>query len=41
MMTMIFLANEENWDDTPPTEKLNSWSNIHTIIGQIIAIMPM
>lgn len=40
-LVKVFKANEENWDDTPPTEKLNSWSNIHTIIAQIIAIMPM
>ncbi|GBP40969.1 RNA polymerase I-specific transcription initiation factor RRN3 [Eumeta japonica] len=31
----------ENWDENPPEELIFKWSNVHTIIAQIIAIMPM
>lgn len=38
---MTFSAEGENWEDGPSPETVAKWSNIHTIIAQIIAIMPM
>ncbi|KAL0842378.1 hypothetical protein ABMA28_014499 [Loxostege sticticalis] len=37
----LFKAEGENWGDSPPPEKVSKWSNIHTVIAQIVAIMPM
>ncbi|KAI8434556.1 hypothetical protein MSG28_003102 [Choristoneura fumiferana] len=36
-----FRVEGENWDEHPPSETVAVWSNIHTIIAQIVAIMPM
>lgn len=38
---VIVTVEGENWEYNPPTELLNKWSNIHDIIGHIVAIMPM
>lgn len=40
-LVSLFKAEGEIWDDSPPTELLNMWSNIHEVIGHIVAIMPM
>ncbi|XP_026724746.1 RNA polymerase I-specific transcription initiation factor RRN3 isoform X1 [Trichoplusia ni] len=40
-LVTLFKADGENWEYNPPTELLNKWSNIHDIIGHIVAIMPM
>lgn len=37
----FFKVDGENWDDSPPAEKIAIWSNIHTIIAQIVATIPM
>ncbi|XP_059056989.1 RNA polymerase I-specific transcription initiation factor RRN3 [Achroia grisella] len=37
----MFKADGENWGDSPPDESIAKWSNIHTIIAQIVAIIPM
>ncbi|CAH0748486.1 unnamed protein product [Diatraea saccharalis] len=36
-----FKVEGENWEDCPTPETLSKWSNIHTIIAQVLAIMPM
>lgn len=38
---ILFSAEGENWGDSPPPEQVSKWSNIHTVIAQIVAIMPM
>lgn len=35
------VAEGENWEDSPSPEAVAKWSNAHTIIAQIVAIMPM
>ncbi|KAM3961272.1 RNA polymerase I-specific transcription initiation factor RRN3 homolog Tif-IA [Aphomia sociella] len=37
----VFKADGEIWEDSPPDETIAQWSNIHTIIAEIVAIMPM
>ncbi|XP_063378500.1 RNA polymerase I-specific transcription initiation factor RRN3 [Cydia fagiglandana] len=36
-----FKANGDNWDEHPPAETVKLWSNIHSLIAQIVATMPM
>ncbi|KAL4707410.1 hypothetical protein ACJJTC_008595 [Scirpophaga incertulas] len=37
----LFKDEPESWDDSPQEITLFKWSNIHKIIAQIIAMMPM
>ncbi|XP_034840321.1 RNA polymerase I-specific transcription initiation factor RRN3 [Maniola hyperantus] len=40
-LVKLFRADGENWEDTPAPELVSKWSNIHTIIAKIVAVMPM
>ncbi|XP_014370833.1 RNA polymerase I-specific transcription initiation factor RRN3 [Papilio machaon] len=40
-LVKLFKVDGNNWDDQPPEELMAKWSNIHTIIAQIVAVMPM
>ncbi|CAH2086131.1 unnamed protein product [Euphydryas editha] len=40
-LVKLFKTDGENWDDKPSPEMVSKWSNIHTIIAQIVAVMPM
>ncbi|XP_030024249.2 RNA polymerase I-specific transcription initiation factor RRN3 [Manduca sexta] len=40
-LVKLFKADDEGWEDSPPPEKVHRWSNIHTVIAQIVAIIPM
>ncbi|XP_047512412.1 RNA polymerase I-specific transcription initiation factor RRN3 [Pieris napi] len=37
----LFKVEGENWDDYPPEELNKQWANIHSLIAQIVAFMPM
>ncbi|CAH2073338.1 unnamed protein product, partial [Iphiclides podalirius] len=37
----LFKVDGENWEDQPTKKMMAKWSNIHTIIAQIVAVMPM
>lgn len=41
IINFCFSAEGENWEDTPSTELVLRWSNIHTVIAKIVAVMPM
>ncbi|CAG4912517.1 unnamed protein product [Colias eurytheme] len=40
-LVKLFKAECGNWEDSPPQELILRWSNIHTLIAQIVAVMPM
>ncbi|XP_068629523.1 RNA polymerase I-specific transcription initiation factor RRN3 [Battus philenor] len=40
-LVKLFKEDGENWDDKPSKELVAKWSNIHTVIAQIVAVMPM
>lgn len=40
-MHFILTDDGENWEDQPTEKMVAKWSNIHTIIAQIVAVMPM
>ncbi|XP_072943600.1 RNA polymerase I-specific transcription initiation factor RRN3 [Epargyreus clarus] len=40
-LVKLFKDEGENWDDEPPEKTITQWSNIHTVIAQIVAVMPM
>ncbi|XP_041977238.1 RNA polymerase I-specific transcription initiation factor RRN3 [Aricia agestis] len=37
----LFRTDGDNWDDRPPQEMLMSWSNVHSTIAEIVALMPL
>ncbi|XP_049867067.1 RNA polymerase I-specific transcription initiation factor RRN3 [Pectinophora gossypiella] len=37
----LFKADGESWEESPPEETVRLWSNVHTVIAQIVAIMPL
>ncbi|CAG5051269.1 unnamed protein product [Parnassius apollo] len=40
-LVRLFKDASENWEERPPKDVMKKWSNIHTIIAQIVAVMPM
>ncbi|XP_046964501.1 RNA polymerase I-specific transcription initiation factor RRN3 [Vanessa cardui] len=40
-LVKLFKADGENWDEKPSQEMVSKWSNIHMIIAQIVAVVPM
>ncbi|CAH2257992.1 jg25256 [Pararge aegeria aegeria] len=40
-LVKLFRADGENWEDTPSPDIVSKWSNVHTVIAQIVAVMPM
>ncbi|CAG9114843.1 unnamed protein product [Plutella xylostella] len=40
-LVKLFRADGENWENTAPEKTVKQWSNIHNIIAQIVAVMPM
>ncbi|XP_050345379.1 RNA polymerase I-specific transcription initiation factor RRN3 [Nymphalis io] len=40
-LVKLFKADGENWDEKPSKEMVSKWSNIHMIIAQIVAVVPM
>lgn len=40
-LVKLFKSDGENWEGEPSSELMSQWSNIHTIIAQIVAVMPM
>lgn len=42
MLFCVILAKGDDWEEHGPSPKqVKSWSHIHSIIAQIVAIMPM
>ncbi|KAJ0180729.1 hypothetical protein K1T71_004133 [Dendrolimus kikuchii] len=40
-LVKLLKADGENWENSPSPDLINQWSNVHTIIAQIVAIIPM
>ncbi|XP_026329360.1 RNA polymerase I-specific transcription initiation factor RRN3 isoform X2 [Hyposmocoma kahamanoa] len=40
-LVQLFKADGENWDESPSEDTMKMWSNIHTVIAQIVAVIPM
>ncbi|KAJ2952865.1 hypothetical protein O0L34_g7230 [Tuta absoluta] len=40
-LVKLFKGEGENWEESPSEATVRIWSNIHTVIAQIVAIMPL